>query len=209
MLCLIFFCSLKLALGGTNAPGLAVTFSSIVDRQSTDTIVLPNFALYIAASNSPTPLLSPGQFTAAWEGIVSVDLRSEYFFSADLSGGLKLEVNGTLVFDQPPTNSGLTPGLFSKAIRLNKGANPVKAVFTSPKGGHALLRIGWTEKGTNTMPIPPSALSHSDSAAVERSHQLALGRELFIEHRCAKCHIADNATADMQMDAPGFDELDY
>ena len=172
-------------------------------------MILPNFALYVGARDTPSPMLSTGQFAAAWEGFVSVDLRSDYFFSADLRGGLKLEVNGALVFDALGTNAANldSPGrLLSKAIRLNKGANALRATFTSSPSGDSLLRIGWTEKGTNTAPIPPTALTHNDSLLLQRSRELMLGRELFIEHRCLKCHTQADSMAATDLDAPGFEQ---
>jgi mono/diheme cytochrome c family protein len=181
--------------------GLAVTFTQSQSQIFSHSMVLPNFALYVAAQNSPTPFIPLGPFTATWNGFVSVDLRSDYFFAADLNGKLRLEINDTLVFEEAKTNSR-TP--LSKSIRLNKGANALKATFSSPPTGDAFLRVSWTEKGTNTAPIPASALTHNDSPALNRSAELARGRELFIEHRCAKCHETDSSEL---LDAPSFENI--
>src|SRR5439155_6442345 len=59
-------------------------------------------------------------------------------------------------------------------------------------------------------PVPIAALSHADSPALQNSLKLHLGRELFVENRCAKCHI-DRATtpgiAELGMDAPTFENI--
>jgi mono/diheme cytochrome c family protein len=191
---------------GADAPGLIVTFKSS-DSTISDTTVLPNFAVYVEAGKPPTPFVPEGKFTATWEGNIVADLRSEFLFAAELNGALKLELNGAPVFE------GTGPRIpLSKAIRLNKGANPMKATFTSPAQGDAFLRVSWTEKGTNTSPIPPSVLTRPVvSSALETSAQLRRGRELFLEHRCIKCH-GDwrgvvRGAPELAMDAPTFDGI--
>jgi mono/diheme cytochrome c family protein len=189
---------------GADAPGLIVTFKS-GDGRITDPTVLPNFAIYVQAGKPPTPFIPEGNFVAAWEGNIVADLRSEYMFDADLNGTLKFEINGSPVLE----GSGARIPL-SKLIQLNKGPNKLRATFTSPVQGDAFLRVGWTEKGTNTSPIPPTVLTHVSTPALEASAQLRRGRELFLEHRCIKCHIdsrATGATPELTMDAPAFDGI--
>jgi mono/diheme cytochrome c family protein len=99
----------------------------------------------------------------------------------------------------------------SKAIRLNKGPNPVRAVFTNPSQGDAFLRVGWTEKGTNTSPIPLAVLTHNETDEIKKGAQLRRGRELFLEHRCIKCHGdwrgASQRVPELAMDAPALDGI--
>ena len=190
---------------GADAPGLVVIFKS-TDGKISDTTVLPNFALYVETGKAASPFIPEGRFTAIWDGSIVADLRSDFLFAADLNGTLKLDINGTTVLE------GVGPRIpLSKAIRLNKGANPIRAVFTSQAQGDAFLRVGWTEKGTNTSPIPSSVLTHNETDEIKKGAQLRRGRELFLEHRCIKCHGDGRAVArgapELAMDAPTFDGI--
>jgi cbb3-type cytochrome oxidase cytochrome c subunit len=131
-------------------------------------------------------------------------LRGNYIFKAEeLAGTLKLEINGAVALDAS------APGSLSKPVQLNKGANAVKATFTAPAKGDAILRIGWTEKGTNVNPIPAAAIAHASTPELSNAEELYLGRELFLEHRCTKCHTEKFASTvpELNMDAPSFDGI--
>ncbi|MEY2410334.1 MAG: hypothetical protein QOF48_3004 [Verrucomicrobiota bacterium] len=187
------------------AAGLVATFQS-GDR--TDTVAVPGVALYIEAGKPPTPFLAGGKFTVTWEGAVNADLRGQFLFQAELNGSLTVEINGAMILEAL-RDGGASP--LSKAVQLNKGANRFKAIFTSPPGGDAFVRLSWTEKGTNTAPIPAVAFSHATSLALEKSSMLRLGRELFLEHRCIRCHTGakslTNALPELQMDAPSLEGI--
>jgi mono/diheme cytochrome c family protein len=187
-----------------DAPGLAVTFKN--DQNVRDLTTLPNLALYVEAGQPATPFIPSGKFQAIWEGHIMADLRSEFSFAAELSGTLKLEINGSTVLE----GGGPTIPL-SKPVQLKKGPNTLRAVFTSPAQGPAFLRVGWTEKGTNTTPIPLNVLTHSPTPELGSAAQLRRGRELFLEHRCARCHaepqIARSGLRELAIDAPSFEGI--
>ena len=179
--------------------GLAVTF--IGSDGKSHTTSLSNIALYVAKGEAVSPFITAGPFTAVWEGSIHADLRGEFYFQAELNGAVKLDINTNVAIDVA-VNDGSTP--LSKAISLTKGANKIKVAYTSPKNGDAYLRLSWTEKGTNTMPIPPQVLSHPAA-----NHDLKLGRELFLEFRCNKCHqeIKNSGVPELTMDAPSFEGI--
>src|SRR5438552_3380754 len=127
---------------------------------ATDLSVAQGISLFVPAGRAASPFVSAGRFEATWEGAVSAELRSEFFFQAELNGQLKLQINGTTAYEAS-ADGGVAP--LSKPIQLNKGANALRAVFTSPAKGDAFIRLGWTEKGTNTSPIPLAVLTHSSS----------------------------------------------
>ena len=107
-------------------------------------------------------------------------MRANYFFKAEeLNGSLKLEVNNVVVLETT------SPGALSKSVQINKGANAVRATFTSAEKGDSFLRVGWTEKGTNVNPIPNVIVSHVGTPELQKAAIFYLGRELFLEHRCA------------------------
>src|SRR6185503_15236548 len=187
------------------APGLVVTFTSGERRDST---LASEVALYVEAGKPPTPFLPGGKFTATWEGAIHADLRGNYQFQAEVSGALKVEINGAVVLDATSTGDA-TP--LTKPIQLNKGANAFKAAFTAPASGDAFTRLGWTEKGVYTTPIPAAAFTRSPSPELLKPAQLRLGRELFLESRCIRCHtdtkLAGAGLPELNMDAPSLEAI--
>ena len=182
--------------------GFAVKFTS-ADGKTSDRMVLPNLWLYVEGGKSPTPFLPPGKFTAVFEGSINGDLRASYTFKAEeLGGALKLEINNAMVLDTS------APGALSKPVQVNKGANAVRATFTSA-GGDSFLRVGWTEKGTNVNPIPNAVITHTSTPELQHAETVYLGRELFLEHRCANCHTEKfvSPVPELAMDAPSFDGI--
>lgn len=171
-----------------------------------DTTATPGVTLFVAPGQSPTPFLPPGRFEASWSGAIHAELRASFRFRADLRGALRVEINGTNVLDA--TGQGGSSPL-SGPVQLNKGSNAFRAVFRSPADGEAFVRLSWTESGTNTSPIPPSAFT--STPVPERAAQLRLGRELFLEHRCAHCHLEARPPAggipELAMDAPALDGI--
>jgi mono/diheme cytochrome c family protein len=96
----------------------------------------------------------------------------------------------------------------TKPIALNKGPNPLRATYTAPAAGDAIVRLGWTEKGTNVIPVAQTALTHPSAASLVAAEQLRSGRELFLESRCFQCHtdptVASNGVPELAMDAPAL-----
>ncbi len=185
--------------------GFAVRFTSD-DGKAIDTMVQPNLWLFVEGSNSATPFLPPGKFTAEFNGSISADLRATYFFKAEqLAGAFKLVINGQEVLSASG-NGG--PSDVSKGVQLNKGANAVKATFNSA-GGDSFVRIGWTEKGTNMIPIPNASITHANTPDLAQAEMLHRGRELFLEHRCAKCHTEKfpAPVPELGMDSPSLDAI--
>lgn len=185
------------------SPGLVTTYTV---ENAADTAVTPNVWFYLPAGQPPTPFLPAGKVSAVWDGFINADLRGDFFFRAELSGTLKLEVNGAVALEAG--GDGRQPSAPTKAVRLNKGANALKATFTSPAQGDAFVRLEWSEKAVLWEPVPLTMLTHGDNAGLAQADKLRLGRQLFVEHRCAKCH-AGPATGmpELAPDAPDFEDI--
>jgi mono/diheme cytochrome c family protein len=191
------------ARAASDTNGFAVTFTA-AGGKTADMMVLPNLWLFVENGQAATPFLPAGKFTAEFNGFISAELRGNYIFKADeLAGALKLEVNGVVALD------ATAPGAIGKSVQLNKGPNAVKATFIAPSSGDAFLRVGWMEKGTNANPIPNSAITHAVTPDLADAEARYLGRELFLDHRCAHCHTEKfgNAAPELNMDAPAFDGI--
>lgn len=190
-------------------PGLIVTFNAMDGDQThaSDFAVLPNAWLYVGAGKPPTPFLPAGKFSAVWTGFISSELRDNYSFKAESNGEAKLEINGAAALE---VSSGGAPGEPGKPVRLNKGTNAFKLAFTSTAPGDAFIRLFWSSSEFAMEPIASSALSHQATPELRKAGQIRLGRELFVEHRCAKCHTGPGGEAampELAMDAPSFDGI--
>jgi len=189
-------------------PGLLVTFA--VEGKS-DAAPVPNVWLHVPAGQPATPFVAPGKFTATWSGNIVADLRGDFFFRVELAGGeFKLEINGTNVLQGTRSAPGFAAFAMPKTIRLNKGANALKATFTSAPGD-ATVRLLWSEKGFIWEPVPRQMLTHASAdAALAQADRFRLGRELVFESRCVKCHTlpaADKGAPELSMDAPAFEGI--
>ena len=204
-LCILLACAATWTLRAAEAKpsaGLAVQYSV---AGQTDHAIAPNVALFVASGQPVTPFLAPGKLTAVWEGALNADLRSDYAFQATLNGSFKLEINGVVALEAAGTG-GSSP--VSKPVTLKKGANALKATFTASGQGDAFVRLGWTEKGTNTGPIPEALFTHTTSPDGVKAAARQHGRELFFEARCLKCHLDPaKGAVELNLDAPSLEGI--
>jgi mono/diheme cytochrome c family protein len=184
--------------------GLTLTFNA-PDSSVTDAIIAPNVWLYVPEGASPTPFLRAGRFAALWDGVLTAEKQGDFSFEVELNGRLKLEINGQGVLEADTNGVAKT----AKPAQLNQGANAFKVHFNSPVHGDAFARLRWQPNGSFFQPIPLNSLSHSEGPDAVRSTALHLGRELFLEYRCAKCHApaAASAAPELAMDAPSFEGI--
>lgn len=188
-------------------PGLIAAYTASESGKATDTTIASNVWLYVPAGKSPTPFLPGGKFTADWEGLITMDKPAGCAFQAEVNGGLKVEVNGQVALET--ATDGATA--IGNPVAFNRGPNILKVHFTSPAQGDAFVRLSWKPKGGFLQPIPGEALGHqSDTPELKQAKKLHLGRELFAEYRCVKCHTGpapDSAMPELTMDAPAFDGI--
>ena len=127
------------------------------------------------SSNEPAALLlKPGPFTAEFTGFISIELRAQHTFTAEVAGAIELQINGKEVLnstaiepletDSETRNYSFT----SKPIRLNKGTNALVLRYTSPTNGPAILRLFWSSE---TAPSPfPFPRPRSATIPIQSSH---------------------------------------
>jgi mono/diheme cytochrome c family protein len=187
--------------------GVLVTYTSAKGPPS-HFVSADHVALFVPGGSPPAPFLPEGPFTASFEGFISVDLRDHYQFRAEFNGSLKLEINDRAVLEDSRDGASLER---TASARLNRGSNKLKVVYTSPREGDAFLRLFWSSPEIPWEPIPPKVLSRPAlHDGLEKSAQLRLGRALFIEYQCLRCHQAEfpsNAMLELQMDAPDLEGI--
>jgi mono/diheme cytochrome c family protein len=185
------------------SPGLRATFSTLDDKV-VDTKISSTVALYVPEGESPTEFLPRGKFRVVWNGFIRSDLRDDVSFQAEANGTLKLEIEGTEVLQVANSKSG-----FTQPVRLKKGLNVVRATFTSAAAGDAFVRVTLKSAEGFVAPLDPARLSYGDSAELQHNDAMREGMNLFLEHRCARCHETGvvNGAPDLNMDAPSFDGI--
>jgi len=172
-----------------------------------DTAVLPGLSLFVAQGSAPTPFLPSGPFTAELDGQLSVDLRDDYHFRAELSGSARVSIGDAVVL--AATGPG-TPVGTTKPIRLNRGANRLKVTYTGPPSADSYLRLYWSSPAIDWEPIPARVLSlpAAPNVALDRGQKLRAGRMLVLEYRCTRCHkAAADGVEGPQLDAPSFEGI--
>ena len=191
------------------APGLSLRFDSVKEKIA-DARSARLFALNVPVGNSPTPFLTPGPFTATFEGFIEQRIRSDYQFSASGNGTLKVTINDKPALDG---DGDLTAAMGDK-VTLKKGKNKIVVVYKSPNEGDAIVRLYWAGDDFPAEPIDPKLLTHSiANPTLETGLQLREGRSLFANLHCLKCH-ADGSLSNLKegmpelaKDAPNLDDV--
>ncbi len=186
-------------------PGLRLTFTPANDdagaRQAV-TIVAPNVWLHVAPGATPSPFLAPGPFTATWRGFLSVDLRSIHTFQAEVNGSLEVVINARQALEVAGDGGMSESG---PPMPLNKGLNEIIVNYTPANSGDAHVRLFWTARGSYPRLIPQAAFTHTPDETLLTAQRRQRGRELFLEHRCARCHTPGSGTIpEAFMNAPEF-----
>ena len=204
---LLTFLSWVLMVSGAEPqPGLTLTWQVGAEQAKT---VVPNLWLYVPEGQPPSSFVPAGRFTATFEGFVNIDLRGDYSFHAIGRGGVRLEVNNAVLLDLK--GIGGVAQAKTESVRLNKGANALKVTYSSPSKGDAQLRLFWSERPDKPLPHEPirsGQLTHLPNAQVAQGALAEQGRELFIEHRCVRCHSIEGAgIPEFAMSGPDFNAI--
>ena len=163
-------------------PGLAVTFTA---AGKTDTRAARLCALYVPKGTPATPFLPAGPFTAKWEGDVDSPLRSEYTFSVEVRGQVKVSVNGQQILDA----AGAAAAQYAdKTVQLQKGANHFTVEYSTDGEEDAQLQLHWASKEFPREPVPPVSWTHTPPSAELADAKKREGRMLFTQLHCAACH---------------------
>ncbi|MEN9990330.1 MAG: hypothetical protein RLZZ224_32 [Verrucomicrobiota bacterium] len=173
-LSLLLFC-------GMSSAQLIGRFESADD---TDTRVDRLPALWLQKGEVPTAFLPAGRFQVTWSGQLILEKRQRLFFSFDGSGKATLKIDGKEVLHE----QGALGNARSSRVRLNPGAHDIEIRYHSADDGSAHFRLYWQELKGQRQSIPASAFSHQASADLDAAQLKRLGRQLFAELHCSKCH---------------------
>lgn len=180
-----------------SAPGALVRFTKLGGVDQKDVRVDRMISLVVAEGAAPSALVAPGAFRAEWEASLEVPLRSDVTFAFAGNGQAQLFVNDAAALEEAGEALGATT---SATVRLNKGANRVRVVYTSPDDGDARFRLQWQGRGFGREDVPPMALSHDPAAAgLAQATLIREGRELVAALHCFRCHDAGDLAASAAM----------
>lgn len=198
-------------IGPTPAQGLSLTVESVGSAGSkpdTRSARLP--ALYVPEGTPPTPFLPAGKFKATWSGDLNLRLRERMSFHAEGRGKLRISVKDKVVFEAEGDDFSHKAG---EVVRLDKGANPMRAAYESPEKGDAFVRVYWKEqRGLRAEPVPPTVFTHDASGGkLMEAARIREGRQLIADLRCTKCHAggrpALQSMPELGMDAPSLTDV--
>lgn len=168
-----------------------------------DTRVVRLPALRVPEGSLVTPFLPAGAFTAVWEGYLKLELADQYQFRYAGTGSVALTLNQREV---PLIRAG--SGVDTTPIPLQAGLNRLRLAHESLPNGAADFRLEWRGSQFDWEPVPPAALVHdAGDAGAAAGTARRLGRQLFAERLCIKCHapgqpLGDHAMPELAADAP-------
>jgi mono/diheme cytochrome c family protein len=132
----------------------------------------------------PFPEFPRGPFSVEWNGTLFVRSDTNYTFSADADGAVKIVVDGRTVLDSSGDSAGWRSG---PATALEFGFLPITVTFTKPaEQERARCRLFWSSDQFPVEPLPHHLLFHEADDAQARL--VERGRQLFDAHRCNRCH---------------------
>ncbi len=190
-------------------PGLLLELAA--EGAPTHAAVAPGVKLHVPSGTAASPFLPPGRFTATWQGTLWPAMRGTHVLAADVSGELRVSLDDKVVL----SSSGGRQ-VQSRPLVLDRRSNKLVVSLRGGAGPDTSLRLSWArlaEGGeaapldpTRFEPIPAAAFRHERTAALAASTALSAGRELFLAHRCAGCHLpAAERKASPELSASGPD----
>ncbi|MEW4486804.1 c-type cytochrome [Thalassoglobus sp. JC818] len=132
-----------------------------------------------------------------WRGQILIRSLTPYQFSAQVSGKLRVLVDGELVLE---ANSAESAWISGQPVQISPGFRELEVEYT-PTAAQAELKLFWASEEFAVEPIPAHLLFHEEDSSDARHQQL--GAELFDAFRCANCH-RNSETLDEAFAAPAL-----
>ena len=163
-------------------PGLLLRISS-QESQGEDFRISRLAAIRHPVDLAVTPFLDEGPFALEASGTLQIPLSGDYDFRIEGNGIARVWINGYKAVDLSQNQETTEP------LRLRKGHNQIRIAYLSPTTGVAEFELFWKGYNFDWEPLPPKVLFHpSQSSELTVANQRRMGRELFADHHCARCH---------------------
>lgn len=131
---------------------------------------------------TPDDRLPAGGFRVVWEGLLRVQQRGQYGFSAQAQGHVQIWIQGRNAY--PPK-----PGETLSTLTLDAGDWPLRVAYDAP-AARAKIHLIWQSTAFPAEVINPRYLGHLTAAEAPVAGQLAheRGRSVVERYGCARCH---------------------
>ena len=152
-------------------------------------------ALHVPAGTGASPFLVPGPFTSTWTGFVKTEVSDTYGFLAVGTGRVSVAVNDRVVIPAGEASPASATNYFWATLK--GGLNRVEVSYESPASGDARLRLLWSTARLAMEAVPPTAFVHEAAdPRLRQGEARRLGRQLFADRQCSKCHSPDTPMTD-------------
>jgi mono/diheme cytochrome c family protein len=160
--------------------------------------VAPMVKLHVPAGTPASPFLPRGGFTATWQGTLWPEMRATHLLMAEVDGDLRVSLDDQVVL----VSDGKTPAqtVRSRPLLLERKPNKIEVTLRGGTGPATGVRLHWARlpdaggqaaTSPRSEPIPASAFRHTAGPELASSLAMGAGRELFLAHRCASCHLPE------------------
>ncbi len=131
--------------------GCLVTYSGAGDPGPVRGWRAPRALMADYGTGRPLPWMRRNHWSAEWRGVLQVPEAADYAFYAQCEGGMRLWLDGELLFDNWHS-AGWAAGAQHAGRTLAAGPHPLRMEFQD-RGGRAAVRIRWAGG-----PIPPNTV---------------------------------------------------
>ncbi|EDM27711.1 probable large, multifunctional secreted protein [Lentisphaera araneosa HTCC2155] len=152
----------------------------------------------------PSPFLMSGAFTAIYNGHLIVTEKEKVHFQTELTGALRFELNGKVIFDENKNGELIK----SSMIELDPGAHDLRLSFKSDTAKKSYFNLKWQGSKFPLEPISPNNLRYSTGATSDEFQSHRKGRMMIAEARCISCHKSESKELMpelAQMDSPSLE----
>jgi mono/diheme cytochrome c family protein len=153
---------------------------------------------FVWRDSAPDPRLSPGKFTAVWQGRLFTIAQGAYTLHVHAAGKVRLTLNDNVLLDVDSPSPTWTQ---AKPAELSYGYHPLKLEYTA--AADAQIGLYWSGPQFQLEPIPSRHLFHLPAEAP--SERFEQGQVLARALRCGACHQVPGETA--ALTAPALDRV--
>jgi len=153
-------------------------------------------------SGPVSPFLAAEPFQLEASGTIKTAMSGFYDFRITGSGQANLWINDEQILNLDDASVTAIP------VLLHKGHNRVRLLYSPENRNQSLVHVEWKGFDFGWEPIPAEVLFHDgEEPELVKGQSRRLGRKLFADHQCARCHQVDSsdlAMAEMAFTPPNL-----
>ncbi|MDU0355356.1 PA14 domain-containing protein [Paraglaciecola aquimarina] len=187
-----------------NAYDLGAKVEVIDEYGNQDTFKSRTLALQVKDTDSVSPFLQPGSFSATYTGYIQVAEKDRVTFQARGNGQLTFELNNKTLINFNGNQQKVT----SKVTSLNSGFHAYTIRYRSGNS-HPRFLILWNGNKFPLSPVSPLSLRFLSDGAIKKAQIMRDQRSFVAEKRCFNCHSTEIELnmPELQQDSPSLDNI--